>query len=121
MRRSANLEDTAVPGARSPSSLPTVDVGRATEAFAEQASTLAGVRAILASVTDDGRLDIWAVLYAPNRDVEHTLFEYERTMESAHPELRFDYGLLYRGRGERFPTEEWSAAGWTVLFDGGRV
>ncbi len=94
-----------------------VDVEALTKSLVEQTRGMPSVRAVLAAVTSDHRLDVWTILDAPDACAEHALFESERAMERAHPDVRFDYGLLYRGSDDPLATEQWSAAGWRILFE----
>jgi hypothetical protein len=117
MQGGAGLQVAPLPPGGGASPAHAVDVEVVTKTLVEQARGIPAVRAVLAAVTTDHRLDVWTVLDAPDASAEHAVFECERAMERAHPDVRFDYGLLYRGPEEPVASEQWSASGWLILFE----
>jgi hypothetical protein len=84
--------------------------------FAAHARQLGAVRAAFAS-EQNGRFDIWTVLYAPDQAAEDQLFDLQRAVEQQNPDYSFDFGLIYRSSAEPLDADTWVQRGWRVLFD----
>jgi hypothetical protein len=84
--------------------------------FATELQQIPDVRAAFATVRS-GRTDVWTVLYDPEDDAEHALFERQRALRERYPDQTFDFALLYRPMSEALEAQEWTSAGWLTLLE----